>query len=212
MKSKTALIAALVIIVIAVVVAITNSNQSEKLGSEINSQSLNYKTGHSEKDSDNRPTRRSSSSTSASKLEWEKKIDLVLSDDAISTKKATDELLGIVLDKKAPVSVRNDALEHALNLIDDQDFDQIQSTMETGSIELPEPLVQTILDDTLNRENGIQVTTALIAIQGSHSTIQEEARELLEFHLEQEHGDNLQLWQKAVNDYIAEQKKEETTK
>lgn len=212
MKSKTPLFAAIIIIVIAVIIAISNSNKTEKDISDNRPSSPDQKNSPSERSSDNRPARRATTSTTLSQLEWEEKIDHVLATDTISTEKANRLLLGMVLDENAPISIRNDALEHALNLIGDQGFDKVQRVMGTGRNELPEPLVQTILDDTLNRADSIQLTTALIAIQGSHTKTIEEARELLEFHLELEHGDNVQLWQKAVNDYLAEQKKEEAAK
>jgi len=213
MKSKTPLFAAIIIIiVIAVIIAISNSNKTEKNISDNRPSSPNQKNSPSERSRDNRPARRLTTSTTLSQLEWEEKVDLVLASDSISTGKANSVLLGIALDENAPISIRNDAIEHALNLIDDKGFDKVQRTMGTGRNELPEPLVQTILDDTLNRADSIQLTTALKVLEGSHTSVIEEAKELLEFHLELEHGDNVQLWQKAVNDYIAELKKEEAVK
>ena len=142
-------------------------------------------------------------------MEWEEKIDFVLSSDSISAEKATRTLLGITLDPKAPLPIRNDALEHALNLVEDEDFQTIQNIMGTADKELPELLVQTILDDTLNRNDTIQLTTALKVIPGKHTAIIEEAIELLEFHLEIELGTNVKKWTQVVDAYIARQKKEE---
>ncbi|MBT8037065.1 MAG: hypothetical protein KJO21_05930 [Verrucomicrobiae bacterium] len=144
--------------------------------------------------------------TPATSMKWEEKIDFVLGSDSISNEKATRLLLGIVLDADAPISVRNDALEHALNLVDDEDFQLIQSVMGSKNKELPEPLIQTILDDTLNRPDTIQLTTALKVIQGTHTQVIDEAVELLEFHLELEHGNNIEQWTQAVDRYTAQNK------
>lgn len=152
---------------------------------------------------DSRSTNRANNPTA--NLEWEEKIDFVLGSDSISSEKATRSLLSITLDPKAPLSVRNDALEHALNLAEDKDFHTIQAIMGSGDKELPEQLVQTILDDTLNRSDTIQLTTALKIIPGKHTAIVEEAIELLEFHLEMELGDDIKKWNQAVATFIAEQ-------
>lgn len=149
------------------------------------------------------------SGTTTTNMEWEEKIDFVLSSDSISAEKATRTLLGIALDPKAPLPVRNDALEHALNLVEDEDFQTIQNIMGKKDKELPELLVQTILDDTLNRSDAIQLTTALKIIPGQHTAVIEEAVELLEFHLEIELGTNVNKWSQVVAAYIAKQKKEE---
>lgn len=140
-------------------------------------------------------------------INWAKEIDDVLAAESISPGQARQTLLAITTDKDVPLSIRNDALEHALNFVDEEDYEIVQRILGLGENELPEMLVQTILDDSLNREPRNQVATALKVIQGTHAKVISEARELLEFHLEVDHGDNLQQWEDAAQTFLATQSK-----
>jgi hypothetical protein len=206
MKPKPLTIAiAVIILAIATFLAIS-SNRKDDNGDTTNPDT------HQTRNGTNTPRNARAqhrSGTTTSHMEWEEKIDFVLSSESISAEKATSTLLGITLDPEAPLPIRNDALEHALNLVDDEDFQTIQNIMGTKDKELPELLVQTILDDTLNRSDTIQLTTALKVIPGKHTAVIEEAVELLEFHLEIELGTNVKKWSQVVDAYIAKQKKEE---
>ena len=208
MKSKPLTIA-VIILAIAIFLAISSNRKDNN---EDNTTPDSHQTDNSSRHRSNDPRNTRSQhrpGTSTSQMEWEEKIDFVLSSDSISAEKATRTLLGITLDPKAPLPIRNDALEHALNLVENEDFQTIQNIMGTADKELPELLVQTILDDTLNRNDTIQLTTALKVIPGKHTAIIEEAIELLEFHLEIELGTNVKKWTQVVDAYIARQKKEE---
>jgi len=201
MKSKP-LTYAIAIIIVTIAAIFLISPNSEDAGVD-DSETSGYESGEKGSARGSRSKNRANNPTS--KMEWEEKIAFVLSSDSISPEKATRGLLGITIDPKAPLSVRNDALEHALNLAEDKDFGAIQSIMGSGDNELPERLVQTILDDTLNRSDTIQLTTALKVIPSKHTAIVEEAIELLEFHLEMEFGDDIEKWNQAVATFIAEQ-------
>jgi hypothetical protein len=143
-----------------------------------------------------------------SQLKWNEKIDFVLADKATTPDQACRTLLGIAANSNAPINTRNDALEHALNLVDDENFNIVQHIMETGKNELPADLVQTILDDTLNRSDITQLTTALLVMKGTHTAISKEAKELIEFHLDKEIGNTPQERDAAVRAFIEEKKKE----
>lgn len=211
MKFKAPL-AAIILIVIAAIFIIYNKSDQASTNNASDSP-----TGNTDVARPNRTTTedhrsgRKSTTTDLAQLDWTEKVNYVLASDDISTEEATRTLLGVAGDPKAPTEVRNDALEHALNLIDDANFSDVQDIMGTGADELPEPLVQTVLDDTLNRTESIQLDTALIVMKGSHSEVSEEARELLEFHLDQELGNDVQMWKKAVRVYKAQQAKETVT-
>jgi len=214
MKLKFSIIIAILIVIVAIFI-VSNKNDQASAKQPTNSASNTPEHARpSRTNSEHHRPDRKSTSTSLAQMSWEEKINHVLAADSISPDQASQILLRIVTDNKAPISVRNDALEHALNLIEDDSYDSILNIMGTAQNELPEPLVQTILDDTLNRTESIQLSTALVAILGSHKTTVEDAKELLEFHLDQDLGNNVQMWKKAVDTYRAEQakKEEEATK
>ena len=55
-------------------------------------------------------------------------------------------------DPTAPMNVRTDALEHALNLTNDANFENVNAILSSQQSAIPELLVQTVLDDSYNRE------------------------------------------------------------
>ncbi len=203
MKPKPIIIAIIILAVAAVLIISSNRNGN---GETDSNEANPTGTGSTTAGRARTPRAANGSSESQSTQKWEEQIDLLLGEDSTSHDKASRGLLKIALDKDAPTTVRNDALEHALNLVADRNHGLIQSVIGTGKNELPAELVQTILDDTLNRPASTQLTTALKILQGSHTSVIEEAIELLEFHLEEEHGTNVQKWTQSVDTFLAAEK------
>ena len=126
----------------------------------------------------------------------------LLGDDSVSTDEAAEGLLYLAADPKAPAQVRADALEHALNLTNDENFNQVGEILSSQEAIIPEPLLQTVLDDSYNRKHITQVDTSMRVLRGEYSEeITEEAIELLEFHTDEQHGSDIEAWQQAVEIY-----------
>ena len=125
-----------------------------------------------------------------------------LGDDSITIEQAADGLLTMAADPEAPPHVRSEALEHALNLTADKDFEKVNTILTSQEAAIPEPLLQTVLNDSYNRVHITQVETAIRVLTGDYSEeITEEALELLEFHTDEQHGDNIDAWLQAVENY-----------
>jgi hypothetical protein len=105
----------------------------------------------------------------------------------------------------APMNVRTDALEHALNLTDDANFENVNAILSSEQSAIPEPLVQTVLDDSYNRKHITQLDTAFRILSGQYpENLVEEALELLEFHTYENHGNDIDAWAQAVETYRLE--------
>lgn len=125
-----------------------------------------------------------------------------LGDDSITIEQAADGLLAMAADPEAPLHVRSEALEHALNLTKDEDFEKVNAILSTREAVIPEPLLQTVLNDSYNRKHITQVDTSMRILRGEYSEeITEEAIELLEFHTDEQHGNDIEAWQQAVDNY-----------
>ncbi len=83
-----------------------------------------------------------------------------LGDDSITIEQAADGLLAMAADPEAPPHVRSEALEHALNLTADKDFEKVNTILSSQEAVIPEPLLQTVLNDSYNRVHITQVETA----------------------------------------------------
>ena len=125
-----------------------------------------------------------------------------LGDDSISIEDAASGLLEMADDPTAPMNVRTDALEHALNLTNDANFENVNATLSSQQSAIPELLVQTVLNDSYNRRHITQVDTAFRILTGEYSEeLVEEALELLEFHTDENHGNDIDAWAQAVETY-----------
>jgi hypothetical protein len=128
-----------------------------------------------------------------------------LGDDSISVEDAANGLLEMAADPTAPMNVRTEALEHALNLTNDANFENVNAILSSLQSAIPESLVQTVLDDSYNREHITQVDTAFRILNGKYSDeLVEEALELLEFHTDENHGNDIVAWAQAVERYRLE--------
>ena len=128
-----------------------------------------------------------------------------LGDDSISIPDAANGLLEMAGDPTAPMNVRTDALEHALNLTSDANFENVNAILTSQQNAIPESLVQTVLNDSYNRRHITQVDTAFRILNGEYSEeIVEEALELLEFHTDENHGNDIDAWAQAVERYRIE--------
>ena len=128
-----------------------------------------------------------------------------LGDDSISIEDAASGLLDMAADPTAPMNVRTDALEHALNLTNDANFENVNAILSSQQSAIPELLVQTVLNDSYNRRHITQVDTAFRILTGEYSEeLVEEALELLEFHTDENHGNDIDAWAQAVERYRLE--------
>ena len=128
-----------------------------------------------------------------------------LGDDSISIEDAATGLLDMAADPTAPMNVRTDALEHALNLTSDANFENVNAILSSQQSAIPELLVQTVLNDSYNRRHITQVDTAFRILTGEYSEeLVEEALELLEFHTDENHGNDIDAWEQAVERYRLE--------
>lgn len=128
-----------------------------------------------------------------------------LGDDSISIEDAATGLLDMAADPTAPMNVRTDALEHALNLTNDANFENVNAILSSQQSAIPELLVQTVLNDSYNRRHITQVDTAFRILTGEYSEeLVEEALELLEFHTDENHGNDIDAWAQAVETYRLE--------
>jgi len=126
----------------------------------------------------------------------------LLGDDSVTNEEAAVGLVDLAADPEAPIDVRSEALEHALNLTSDKNFDQVSAILSSQEAIIPETLLQTVLNDSYNRKHITQVDTSMRILRGEYSEeITEEAIELLEFHTDEQHGSDVEAWQQAVDRY-----------
>ena len=201
MKPKP-LIIALTIIALAVIVVIV-SKKSSGDPSPAAAENIQEPRSALKQSDPNSATRAVTHQGPTAPLEaWDERIDAYLSDDQVSVQRAAQGLLTIANNTTVPFSARLDALEHSLNLVDDNNFDMVLNSITPSDATIPSELMQAILDDTYNRPDHVQLATALTIMRADYPEIIDEAIELLEFHTEQKHGKDIEKWEQAVRLHI----------
>jgi hypothetical protein len=133
-------------------------------------------------------------------------IDTVLRDQSISTDDAAKRLVALAADGTVPEKIRNDALQHAMNLLPDEGFASLEGMLKTK--ETPPELLDLVFHEIHNRPVDVQLPTALLLMQRSGEEVSQQARELLSFHLEKDLGDDPAAWTSTVQEATAKAKAE----
>jgi hypothetical protein len=133
-------------------------------------------------------------------------IDTVLRDQSIETGAAAQRLVKLATDATVPDQIRNDALQHAMNLLPDEGFPSLDELLKTKST--PAELLDLVYHEIHNRDVTVQLPTALLLMERTGEEISQQARELLAFRLEQDYGDDPTAWAAPVQKAVAEAKKE----
>ena len=149
------------------------------------------------------PTAAPKSTASESQLaEWQDKISSALADDSISNQVAVQRLLSLAKDPKVDEDVRLDALEHSLNLTEDEEFGEVLPLLTDKSV--PVDMLDSALTDLYNRGDRVKLESVLEVAKVPEHPLHEDAIELLEFYVDENYGDDWDAWGTAVNTYFTE--------
>lgn len=131
--------------------------------------------------------------------DWENRIDdlLRLESEPAAAGKRLLELL-----PQLPADGRVEALEHATNLIGDEDYaplGRLFTDPKTSEEEL-----EILMRDVLNRSNELKLPLLLQAARTSGHLKATESREILEVFLGEDYGEDWTTWQAKVTEFIKE--------
>jgi hypothetical protein len=100
------------------------------------------------------------------------------------------------------VDGRVEALQHAVNLLADEDYAPMGQML--GDPKIPEDEVEILMRDVLNRPDALKLPLLLqVARTGGHVKAGE-AREILEVLLGESYGDDWDKWQAGVDELLKE--------
>jgi len=133
-------------------------------------------------------------------------IDAVLRDESIPQDNAARRLVALASDATVPNKIRNDALQHAMNLLPNGSFDSLAEMIKTQAT--PPELLDLVFHEIHNRPVEVQLPTALLLMQRSGEQVAQQARELLAFRLEKDLGEDPAAWATAVQEATQKAKAE----
>jgi hypothetical protein len=131
--------------------------------------------------------------------DWEEKLEEILRDETEVEAKAKQML---ELLPGLPEDGQVEAAQHIANLIPDEDYAKFGSYL-TNTL-TPVAVQEVILNDVLNRPNGIKLPLLLETARNPVNAKAGEARELLELYLEKDYGDDWDKWQNKMEAWLKE--------
>jgi hypothetical protein len=131
--------------------------------------------------------------------DWEDRIDEVLRQDiepAVVGKKLMEML------PQMPADGRIEALQHAANLISDEDYSPMGKMF--CDPKTPEDEIEILMRDALNRPNTIKLPLLLEVARTAGHPKAGEAKEILEVFLGESYDNDWDKWQAKVNEFLKE--------
>lgn len=130
---------------------------------------------------------------------WEQRIDDVLTAEGEENKKARD-LIGLL--PNLPEDGQVEAAQHISNLLPDEEYSSLAPSLTNATT--PEPVLDVLMTDILNRPNGVKLGTLLDVARTPNHPKAEEARDVLEVFVDENYGSDWAAWDAAVKKWLAE--------
>lgn len=131
--------------------------------------------------------------------DWENRVDEVLRLD-VAPAEAGKKLLEML--PQLPEDGRLEALQHAANLLSDEDYAPMGKMFIDPKT--PADELEILMADVLNRPNSIKLPLLLQVARSTEHLNAGEAREILEVFLGESYDNDWDKWQAKVNEYLTE--------
>ena len=130
---------------------------------------------------------------------WEDKLDEILTSDTDTTKKGED-LLDMM--PKVGAEAQVELAGHIVNLVDDAHYARVAAYLTNAAV--PEAVSSVFMNDLYNRENSVKLPLVLAVARTEKHPLRDEAKDLLELYLEEDHGTDWTAWEGAMQKWLKE--------
>lgn len=130
---------------------------------------------------------------------WEAKIDQILgaeTDDTNKVQQLFEVFPGLPEDGQVEVA------QHLSNLVSDEDYAPLGKLLQNAK--LPEPVLDVLMGDALNRPNAQKLPTLLEVARNPDHVEAGEAKDLLELYLDEDYGNNWEQWRQKLQEWLKE--------
>jgi len=129
--------------------------------------------------------------------DWEDKLDEILGSESDESEKAR-RMLAIFA--RLPEDGQTEVAQHLSNLLSDQEYAPLGQLLTDPK--LPEPVLDILLVDVLNRPNSLKLPLLLEVAREPQHPKAPEAKDLLELYLEEDYGSDWGKWQTKLEQWI----------
>ena len=153
-------------------------------------------------DTNETPAQVSTTATNAS-AEWEDKVDQILTTEGKDSDKAKQML---EMFPTLPEDGQEEVAGHLSNLVADEDYTPLGLGKLLTNASLPEPVLDVLMGDILNRPNAVKLPVLLEVARTPQHPDAGEAKDLLELFLdpEQDYGNDWTRWQAKMETWLKE--------
>lgn len=136
---------------------------------------------------------------------WEDKLDEILGSDTIPEDKKGEQLIQMMgmVGTEAQVELAG----HIVNLVDDEQFHKAAKYLTNAII--PEEVSSIFMNDLYNRDDTLKLPLFLEVARNEQHPLRDEAKDLLELYVEEDHGTDWVKWEEATKKYLKEHGGEE---
>ena len=131
--------------------------------------------------------------------DWENKLDEILAPEGEPADKARKLF---ELFPQLPRDGQAEVAQHLSNLVSDKDYAGLGKLL--ADAKLPEPVLDVLMGDLLNRPNSVKLPELLEVARDPEHPKAAEAKELLAFFLDQDLGADWTKWQAKMEQWLKE--------
>lgn len=131
---------------------------------------------------------------------WDEKIDDAILDFADKDDVVRQRLFAIAADDKVPANSRIRALEHGLNLLDDEHYREALPFLLEG--QATDEMREAVFFDLQGRGDPLKLSACVEIIKRRDHPFTTQAGELLQFFTREDLGSDWQAWNQAVDRYL----------
>ncbi len=128
---------------------------------------------------------------------WEDKVDEILSSSRAESDKAKQMLEFF---PRLPEDGQVEVAQHLSNLVSDQDYPALAQYLTNAAT--PEPVLDVLMADALNRPNSLKLPLLLGVAQDDKNPKAGEAKDLLELFLEADYGKDWTAWRTNLDQWL----------
>jgi hypothetical protein len=129
---------------------------------------------------------------------WEDRVEQILGNDDTDEAQKAKQMLQIF--PHLPEDGQVEVAQHLSNLVSDEDYAGLAAL--TADASLPEPVLDVLLSDVLNRPNSLKLPLLLDIAKSEQHSKAAEAKDLLELFLEEDYGQDWNKWQASLQQWL----------
>jgi hypothetical protein len=130
---------------------------------------------------------------------WEQTLETILLSDDDDNAKA-DHILALI--PTAPPEAQVELAQHLVNMVQDDHYAATADLLTNSTT--PSAVSTVLMNDLLNRNNNLKLPTLLDVARSDDHPLKDQAREMLELLLQEDHGSNWDDWSTSINTWLAQ--------